>query len=345
AIGTNALSTLCNPSVSCGASGVVFGVWGAAAAFGIRYRELLPDRYRRYFIGNVIPYSIVTLYLGFVMPGVDNWGHLGGLIAGSLSAAFLPARLLEPSDRWIAPKIAGVSAVAFSLAALSSAAPEPSLSPQRLYSRLGLTAAIPTGWDERLSDSDGNSIVTAFGNEAEVGFGVRIERLERRVDPSTLVTWFTEDALEEELALADARGIRVVESGSARVDGVEARRVVTDMLTGHMAARAEHIVFARGHYRYVLSFSAPRRYADPYRPLFGRILSTVSLTEPRELDMARRDARQNPSPETILELANALARIGDHEEAIEVLEEGSARWPGARALTAAQTQLREPSGP
>ncbi|MEO1174576.1 MAG: rhomboid family intramembrane serine protease, partial [Myxococcota bacterium] len=60
ALGTNVLSTLANPSVSCGASGIVFGVWGALAVFGIRYRQLLPERYQRYFIGNVIPYSIVT---------------------------------------------------------------------------------------------------------------------------------------------------------------------------------------------------------------------------------------------------------------------------------------------
>ncbi|MEC9464312.1 MAG: rhomboid family intramembrane serine protease, partial [Myxococcota bacterium] len=76
-LGGMALSALVNPAVSCGASGMVFGIWGAVATFGVRYRNLLPERYRRYFIRSVIPYSIFALYMGIAMPGIDNWGHLG----------------------------------------------------------------------------------------------------------------------------------------------------------------------------------------------------------------------------------------------------------------------------
>ncbi len=336
ALGSNLLSTLANPSVSCGASGVVFGVWGAAAVFGIRYRELLPDRYRRYFIGSVIPYSIVTLYLGFAMSGVDNWGHFGGLVSGAAVASNLPARLLEPQDRWLATKVATVAAVAFALALLSNVTPieHRPLIPQRLYSRLGLSASVPAGWQLRLAESSPSSVVLAFGNEAEVGFGARIDRLEAPVDPTELVRWFTEQALEEELVLANARGIRVVPKGTRKIGGVNAQRIVTDMLTSNIAARAEHLLFARGHYRYVLSFSAPLAYADAYRPLFENIIASVSLTEPRELDMARREARQQPSPGTQAALVDAMRRAGESAAAARALRDGLARWPGHPELEA-----------
>lgn len=336
AIGTNVLSTLANPSVSCGASGVVFGVWGAAAVFGIRHRELLPDRYRRYFIGSVVPYSIVTLYLGFAMSGVDNWGHLGGLIAGAGIASFLPARLLEPRDPWLTTKIAVVAAVAFAFALLSSlnTIERRPLIPQRLYSRLGLSASVPKGWSLRLAEATPRSVVLAFGNEAEVGFGARIDRLDVPVDRDALVRWFTEHALEEELALANARGMRVRSDGTRTIGGIRAERVITDMLTDELAARAEHLLFARGHYRYVLSFSAPLGYAERYRPLFDAILASVSLTEPRELDMARREARQRPGPSAQAALVDALRRAGKEQDATETLRRGLERWPDHPELTA-----------
>ncbi|MEO0812748.1 MAG: hypothetical protein AAFY60_07785, partial [Myxococcota bacterium] len=144
------------------------------------------------------------------------------------------------------------------------------------------------------------------------------------VKQSGLLEWFSENALEEELVLADAQGIRVVPRGTRTVDGYGALRVRTDMLTDNVAARAEHLLFARGHYRYVLSFSAPRDYAEDYRPLFDVIIDSVSLTEPREVDMARREARQNPSPAATRALADALTRIGNVEEARQVLSTDSA---------------------
>ncbi|MEM6533273.1 MAG: rhomboid family intramembrane serine protease [Myxococcota bacterium] len=333
ALGTNLLSTLANPSVSCGASGIVFGVWGALAVFGIRYRELLPERHRRYFIGNVIPYSVVTLYLGFAMPGVDNWGHLGGLVAGASVSTLLPARLLKPSDRFVLGKVATIAAVFVALALMSVRGPQHTeLVPQRLYSRLGLSASVPIGWDERLTERDNRSEVIAFGNEAEVGLGVRIERLDRPVTEEALTKWFSADALEEELALADAQAIRITQQAPRNLDGVPAVRFSTDMLTGSHATRSEHFLFARGHYRYVLSFSAPKTYAPNYMPLFDRILETVSLAAPRELDMARREARQQPSPESALQLYRAYVHTGESAQADKVLRAARARWPESISL-------------
>ena len=90
-----------NPAVSCGASGLVFGVWGAVAVFGVRYRRYLPDRYRRYFLGSVVPYSVFALYFGLAVPGVDNWAHAGGFLGGYLVSAFLNPMTRERGDHMI----------------------------------------------------------------------------------------------------------------------------------------------------------------------------------------------------------------------------------------------------
>ncbi|MEO1173266.1 MAG: hypothetical protein AAFX94_14630, partial [Myxococcota bacterium] len=98
------------------------------------------------------------------------------------------------------------------------------------------------------------------------------------------------------------------------------------------ATRTDHFPFARGHYRYVLSFSAPAAYAPEYTPLFDRILETVSFAEPRELDMARREARQRPSPEAALRLYRAYLRTGAQDKARDVLSAARARWPDSAPL-------------
>ncbi|MGK7933580.1 MAG: rhomboid family intramembrane serine protease [Microcystaceae cyanobacterium] len=62
-------------SFSVGASGAVFGLFGALAAYG----QVTKDGFlrQRYWT-----YAIVFLLLGMMRPGVDNWGHLGGFIGG-----------------------------------------------------------------------------------------------------------------------------------------------------------------------------------------------------------------------------------------------------------------------
>ena len=67
---------------SIGASGAIFGLMGALLYFGYHYRV---------YLGNVlktqlIPLIIFNLFLGFILNGVDNFAHIGGLIGGVLIA-------------------------------------------------------------------------------------------------------------------------------------------------------------------------------------------------------------------------------------------------------------------
>ncbi len=88
-IGSSALSMQLSESVSAGASGAIFGMAGAMLAIGFLHREAIPRRWRRSFGTGILPLIIINLVLGFSIPGIDNWGHIGGLFAGMLASGLM----------------------------------------------------------------------------------------------------------------------------------------------------------------------------------------------------------------------------------------------------------------
>lgn len=79
-LGGSALSFLMHPSPSVGASGAIFGLIGVLGAYLYRYRDRLATGRSR--LTNIIGVILYNLLYGFLIPFVDNWGHIGGLIAG-----------------------------------------------------------------------------------------------------------------------------------------------------------------------------------------------------------------------------------------------------------------------
>ena len=67
-----------NPSI--GASGAVFGLMGSLLYFGYHYRVYLGTTLR----SQIIPLILINLLYGFTVSGIDNFGHIGGLIGGFL---------------------------------------------------------------------------------------------------------------------------------------------------------------------------------------------------------------------------------------------------------------------
>lgn len=76
----NVLSFLLSDGYSVGASTAVFGLVGAEGVFLFQNRGLLGNQFGR-AIGNVLFIVAVNLMLGLT-PGIDNWGHVGGLLGG-----------------------------------------------------------------------------------------------------------------------------------------------------------------------------------------------------------------------------------------------------------------------
>ena len=81
AISGSLLSVIVTPNaVSVGASGAIFGLLGALLYFGYHYRVYLGTVIK----SQIIPLIVINLLLGFMVPGIDNAAHIGGLIGGTL---------------------------------------------------------------------------------------------------------------------------------------------------------------------------------------------------------------------------------------------------------------------
>jgi len=83
-----------NPSI--GASGAIFGLMGSMLYFGYYYRVYLGSTWK----SNILPVIVLNLLLGFIIPGIDYFGHIGGLIGGILASMIVEVKYKEKkSDR------------------------------------------------------------------------------------------------------------------------------------------------------------------------------------------------------------------------------------------------------
>ena len=88
-------SVFTSDTVSAGASGALFGVCGAIAVLGWRYREQWPPAFRRSLFQGMLPMIGYNLAYGFSNSGIDNAAHLGGLLAGAVFALLVRPQALD----------------------------------------------------------------------------------------------------------------------------------------------------------------------------------------------------------------------------------------------------------
>jgi len=82
----NVISFLFSAENSLGASTAIFGLIGAQGVFFYRNRGLFGNIARRVLI-NTLTVAAINLFIG-LSPGIDNWGHVGGLVGGVLFTWF-----------------------------------------------------------------------------------------------------------------------------------------------------------------------------------------------------------------------------------------------------------------
>ncbi|MBU0490660.1 MAG: rhomboid family intramembrane serine protease [Chloroflexi bacterium] len=70
-----------NPHLSAGASGAIFGLVGALAAFYWRQRQAFGALSQRR-LANMVMVIALNLFIGLTTPGIDNMAHMGGLVTG-----------------------------------------------------------------------------------------------------------------------------------------------------------------------------------------------------------------------------------------------------------------------
>lgn len=72
-------------TISVGASGAIFGLFGALIYFGYNYRGYIGTIIR----SQIVPIVIYNLLMGFFIPGIDVSGHVGGLLGGLIVSNML----------------------------------------------------------------------------------------------------------------------------------------------------------------------------------------------------------------------------------------------------------------
>lgn len=117
AIGGGVLSLIFKPDgISVGASGGIVGVIGYLAVYAFRRRQFISQEFRKSLLINI---GFILVFGLILYQVIDNYGHIGGLITGSVYGL-----LQIPSDEYVDPRkassatsIAGITALGIYIAA------------------------------------------------------------------------------------------------------------------------------------------------------------------------------------------------------------------------------------
>jgi rhomboid protease GluP len=81
-ISASLLSYLMSPGISIGASGAIFGLMGACLVLSVKMKK----RIGKSFFNNILTVIVINLVIGLSLPDIDNFGHVGGLLGGIVTA-------------------------------------------------------------------------------------------------------------------------------------------------------------------------------------------------------------------------------------------------------------------
>ncbi|KAL5156995.1 RHOMBOID-like protein 10, chloroplastic [Glycine soja] len=81
-----------------GASGAIFGLVGSVAEFVLRHKDLVGGGKKD--LQHIAQVIALNMVIGLLSTGIDNWGHLGGLVGGVAASWFIgPAWKHESTSR------------------------------------------------------------------------------------------------------------------------------------------------------------------------------------------------------------------------------------------------------
>lgn len=326
-IATMGASLWLNDAVTIGASGMVFGCLGGLVAFGLKYRSLLPSRYRSILGDAAIPTVLGLLLIGLTSQGVDNWAHIGGLLAGLVTGAFMRPRLLTDARRfWWEPALRaapslGILAVVFFGQQLFFGSALPVLKPER-DDAFGLSVPVPRGW---VRGADPLGSVAWFNGLSGLGrasFAAEAVEMAEGADASAQAQRFVDERLSPRALGPDVLKVSHEKVDTVSVGDRDAVRVRATIEETGGDTRVAAWFVPRGTWVYQLVFLWPADLPK-YGQVVEQMMAGVRFVEPRALRVVRAEALLFPnSPQ-------ALARLGQ-----ALLEQGEA-LPAADALTAA----------
>ena len=90
-LGGSLFSYLFNANgISVGASGAIFGLFGAMLIFGFKNRKNIGKEYMM----SIFKVVLINILIGVTISNIDNFAHIGGLIFGGVLAAIVKNKKL-----------------------------------------------------------------------------------------------------------------------------------------------------------------------------------------------------------------------------------------------------------
>lgn len=293
---------------SLGASGGDFGLLAATVILGWKHWEAIPETARKYFGWALFPYLCISILSGLQAENVDNWSHLGGLIGGIVLMTILEPEALSGAGgrnrrlRW------GIVGAMLAISGFLFAA-GPNLVPLTRHDARGWQVERPEYWREGWT----------FANERgwfSPTFRATVS-VTTTIHPRPITAVAAAEALRARLATGD-RELTLLSQELIEIDGEPACRLRLRFDLSGEQQQIDAVVVTRGAYEHRLQFQSVADISDRYLPLVERIVDSLVLTEPGDLTVALRRAKDHPrSPGAHLQLGEASYRAGRPADALE----------------------------
>lgn len=331
--GGSVLATVLSPETrSMGASGGVFGLVAATVIFGFVRADTLPDRARRWFGFALLPYLILMFVSGLGNEGTDNWSHLGGLLTGAVLAVLLDPPEVQRGRDWNLKVYVAVAAiVAAVLGAMTARGPSllPLVTSERAIAWENDRPPPPEDEDRPLRWS----VPVAWHSEVGVGGDPGFGSPGRFVDASRHRFWSVREHSGRAPQSAEERARAFVTEverlqGEATFGPLEPD-TVAGLPGWRMRGEAgtprptvyEWRAVVRGLHALVEVWEVDAASAERLAPLRDRLRASVQWTGPTRLTEARAQIVRTPgSLRAQRELAQALAEVGEVDEALQILD-------------------------
>lgn len=329
-LATMTTSLIFADAVSLGASGMVFGCLGGVVVFGLKYRAILPSRYRKVMAEAAIPTVLGLLAIGLTSAGVDNWAHVGGLFAGMLCALFMQPRLLTRPPAWYSPVLRAAPSLSILLAVAMG---EPLFGDGLPWMRVehsddfGISVPVPRGWRHGANPLGSLALYNGLPGLGRASFAAEAVQMPEGADADAQAAQFLEDRLVPQVLGPEVFRVTPKGTTEARLADRDAVRVQADIEettgTTHLVA----YFVPRGDIVYQLVFTWPAAYPR-YAAVVEQMVAGIRLDEHAALRRARADVLLFPNaPEALGRLGEQLRRDGELFPAVEALKAAVRRQP------------------
>jgi rhomboid protease GluP len=322
-LATMTASLFLTDAITVGSSGMVYGCLGGVVVFGLKYRADLPPLYRKVMSNMAIPIVIGLLLIGLTSPGVDNAAHLGGLVAGVVTAPFLRPRMLSEPSRWWSPalrafpSLATVLLVAFGDSLWGSGLPR--LKVER-NDGWGIVVPVPESWKSGANRLGQVAWYNGLPGLGRATFSAGAAYMPEGADVQAQASRFIDEALEPTALGRDVLKVTHAAPVAARIADRDALKVRARFEEPQSETVIEAWFVPRGDWVYQLVFTWPAEF-----PRYGRVVELmaqgVKFDEPKELRQARAEVLLFPNaPAGLARLGETLGALGEKGPAAEALK-------------------------